>query len=225
MCVCVLWHTMMQIHIMNDLTYTLKSSYLSCIRLFRFFLPSGSILSPKLYKLTFRFFSLLSCWFSHLHFTSHFNVQFSFSFACSLLPLFYLFVYHCQNHLIALTLSLSPRFILFLFFERVLSHLCDALVAGILKFFIHDQEFYNLYVFVFVSMIWIPNSDFFKDKRTCKENAFMTDTQRKWREKKTQEMSEIEQRRTIMLFWISILCALLILQSWNVISWISSDSG
>lgn len=62
---------------MNDLTYTLKSSYLSCIRLLRFILSSGSFLSPKLCQLIYVFF------FVHFFFTAD-VVFIQFHFLCHL---------------------------------------------------------------------------------------------------------------------------------------------
>lgn len=84
----------MQIHIMNDLTYTVKSSYLSCITVLRFFFPSGSFLSPKLYKLFFlsRFLFLI--------FIFIFPVISMFILSFSVGVLFFN-VYHCHASLIA----------------------------------------------------------------------------------------------------------------------------
>lgn len=121
-CACVLWHTMMQIHIMNDLTYTLKSSYLSCIRLFRFFLPWGSILSPKLYKLTFRFFSYFLADFLIfiLLVISMFNFH---SLSLALYFLFSIFLCTIVKIIWLLSLSLSPFHSLSVFWACTLSSL------------------------------------------------------------------------------------------------------
>ena len=112
--------------------------------------------------------------FIQFHFLSHLSGRsFSFLLAFSfglLLSFFRHIPVFPTNAIVMLlrsltdSLSLSSFLSLSTFARLLIRFICIYLYvcwyctcSRILKFLIHDQDFYNLYVFVFVSMIWILN--------------------------------------------------------------------